>query len=293
MMRFKSHQYRGHEDLETMIGLITESRRANGPRTCNDMGQVYFYLADSTPSPDHVNPSIRLWTNESDDPVGYVWFDAAYSSLQVHPSHMGSGVEVEMLDWLEERSRAGSGGKQSRQFLGHCFDNDPPGRELLESKGYVKREGGTRHLTRSLSNPLGSAKPNGYSVRSVAPEEMSSVSPEYHRSYEKMTQIAAYDPELDLVAVLDDGTYAVHYVCWTDSENRVGELHFVKAPKPRGSQAEQAVVLEALTRLKALGATEVVAYAGYEDDEATDFYESCGFETVAVDHGYWMESGAA
>ena len=126
MMRFKSHRYRGHEDLETMVGLIAKSRRANGPKICTDISQGYFYLAHSAPSPNRVNPDIRLWTNESDEPVGYVWFDATYSSLQVHPLHLGSGVAVEMLDWLEDQPRASSGDGQSKQVLGHCFDNPPP-----------------------------------------------------------------------------------------------------------------------------------------------------------------------
>ncbi len=265
-----------------------------GPEPVTTWAQVYFYLADSMSSLDRVNPNIRLWTDESDQPVGYVWFDTVYSSLQVHPLHLGSGVEIGMLDWLEGQSSATSGGAQSKRYLGHCFDNDRPGHELLASRGYVKRESSTRHLRRSLSNAIGPVQPNGYRVQSASsPRELPEVSPEYRRGYEKMSQMEAYDPELDLFAVLDDGTVAVHYVCWMDSVNGIGELHFMKAPKPRGSRAEQAVVLKALTRLNALGATEVVAHAGYEDDEATDFYESCGFETVAVDHGYWMGAAAA
>ena len=288
-MRFKSHQYRGTSDLQSMVDLITASRRANGAKTCQTIGSVYFYVAATTPSPDRVNPNIRIWADENDQPVGYVWFDPIYSSLQLHPDHRGSGVEVDMLHWMEDRfDEAAKGKEQTGQLLGHSFDTDSTAHDLLSSRGYAPKQDGLRHLWRSLEKGLESEPPANVQVRSVQPSEIGTLSSPYEESHLKLLGYQAYDPDLDLVAVLEDGSYAGHYICWLDTENQTGELHQVKGSESPGT--ERAIILEALRRMKARGADQAMAFAS---EAAAALYESCGFETAATDSAYWKEYSAA
>ena len=202
-MRFRSHQYRGASDLQSMVDLITASRRANGPKTCQTIGSVYFYVAATTPSPDRVNPNIRIWNDENDQPVGYVWFDPVYSSLQLRPEHLGSSVQLEMLDWLEDRfDEAAMGKEPPRRFLGHSFDTDPIAHDILRSRGYTAKQDGLRHLWKPLEEGLESELPGDVQVRSVKRSEIVKLSAPYEESHLKLLEYGAYDPDLDLVAVL-------------------------------------------------------------------------------------------
>ena len=287
-MKFKSHQYRGARDLQRMVDLISASRMASGPKTCQTIGGIYYYVAATTPSPDRVNPNIRIWTDENSQPAGYVWFDPIYSSLQLHPDHRGSGVEVNMLQWMEDRfDEAAKGKEPTRPLLGHAFDTDPAAHDLLRSRGYAPNQDGLRHLWMSLKEGLESELPGNVQVRSVQRSEIVKLSAPYEESHLKLLEYGAYDAGLDLVAVLEDGSYGGHYICWLDNENRTGELHQVKTSESRGG-TERAIVLEALRRMKARGADQAVAFASAT---AVALYESCGFETVATDSGYWHWKG--
>ena len=176
-MRFKSHQYRDARDLERMVDLILASRRANGPKTCQTIGGVYYYVAATTPSPDRVNPNIRIWTDKDNQSVGYVWLDPIYSSLQLHPDHRGSGVEVDMLQWMEDRfDEAAKGSEPTNRLLGHAFDTDPTAHDLLRSRGYAANQDGLCHLWRPLEEGLEAELPENVQVRSVQPSEIANLS---------------------------------------------------------------------------------------------------------------------
>jgi len=66
-----------------------------------------------------------------------------------------------------------------------------------------------------------------------------------------MRGIPGYTPELDLVAVSADGTFASYCICWLDPVSKIGEFEPVGTRAAyRGKGLGKALMLAGLRRLK-------------------------------------------
>ena len=90
-----------------------------------------------------------------------------------------------------------------------------------------------------------------------------------------------YRPELDLVAVSDNGELASFGLCWYDEVNRVGEFEPVGThPDYRGRGFGKALLLEGVRRLKDTGASACLVYPPGASEPACRLYESAGFKPI-------------
>jgi ribosomal protein S18 acetylase RimI-like enzyme len=148
-------------------------------------------------------------------------------------------------------------------------------------------------FTRSLTDPIPDpVVPDGYAVRPLLGETEYEERVAIHRevwhpsrvtveAYRRLRAAPGYDPELDLVAVAPDGTFAAYAGLWLDPDNHTGEFEPVGArPAYRRRGLTKAVLLEGLRRLRDRGATLAIVYTPESSEPARRLYESVGFRVV-------------
>ncbi len=134
--------------------------------------------------------------------------------------------------------------------------------------------------------------PDGYSIRSVVgptdlPQRVAVHRSAFHPSkltearYTRVMAAPTYRPDLDVVAVAPDGTFAAFVLGWYDEGSRVGLL------EPVGAHADHrrlglasAVCNEALRRLRALGAERASVLSNADNEASLNLYRSLGFVEV-------------
>ena len=124
-------------------------------------------------------------------------------------------------------------------------------------------------------------------VNSAIPKATSA---ETHRRW---TDTPEYTPELDLIAVADDGTFAAFCQCYYDpldlmqSERREGWTDPIgTAPRYRKKGLARAIVLEGLWRLKSRGIEDAVLGVAGSNKVAQKLYESIGYRAIYKMYDY-------
>ncbi|MCH8850455.1 MAG: N-acetyltransferase, partial [Chloroflexi bacterium] len=174
---------------------------------------------------------IRLWF-EGDALVGWAWLTPPASlDFHLHPDR-GDALLKQMLGWLTERSKEGAANERSFWAL----DHDRSSVALLRRNGYRRTEQHFVHALRRLDGEVAApVLSDGFVVRPIRGDEELSARVAVHRaafapsrvteqSYRNVMRASTYRPELDMVVVAPDGTFAAFCLCWFDQENGVGEL---------------------------------------------------------------------
>ncbi len=203
----------------------------------------------------------------------------------------------QMLSLGEERQRASEAEGTFPTFC--AFESDLPLINLFLRHGYQREESHMLHMRRDLDQPIPPGiLPGGWIVRHVAGEEEFEQRVALHRevwhrstvtleSYRRMRGIPGYTPELDLVAVSADGTFASYCICWLDPVSKIGEFEPVGTRAAyRGKGLGKAVMLEGLRRLKATGMHTAIVYSASSNEASRKLYESVGFEVYNRSYDY-------
>jgi mycothiol synthase len=154
-------------------------------------------------------------------------------------------------------------------------------------------------MRRDLDQPIPrTALPEGWFVSHVKAENEFEQRVALHRevwhpskvtleSYRRLRTIAGYTPELDLVAISPEGTFASYCICWLDPVSKIGEFEPVGTRSAfRGKGLGKAVMLEGLRRLKASGMQTAIVYSLGSNQASRKLYESVGFEVYNMLYGY-------
>lgn len=241
--------------------------------------------------------AIRLWEAEGGKLVGAVLNEGEGDFfLQVHPHYRH--IENDMLAWLEGHHAALRPTDAAPwPVYTYAYENDAPRHALLARRGYVNLGRSEAYRTRSLDAPIATpALPEGYAVRTLAldePEELARLAETKTLTFPHTRWTAAtvrvvalaptYRPDLDFVVATPDGTLAAFCTIWYDSVNRIGVFEPVGThPAHRRRGLSSAMMLEAMRRVKALGAKKVHVNTG-ADYYANALYESLGFSSVEYD----------
>lgn len=261
------------------IGFNWDMRRLDGKR---------FYEANVEQNWPPALP-IQLWETAGGQLAGFVLSDGVDAHLNVHPDFRH--LEGEMLDWAVAHLGEATPGGCS---LGvYAYEYDVLRQRLLAERGFEKTEywGMIRHLRlgeRPLAQP---AVAEGYTIRTTQPQDMADCQRiadllnaafrrDFHNAleYHNFCRLApSFHPDLDLVAVAPDGSFAAYVVVPYDQANRRGIFEPVCThPDHQRKGLAGALMQEALLRLRAIGAVDATVDTG-DMVPANRFYDSMGF----------------
>jgi ribosomal protein S18 acetylase RimI-like enzyme len=269
----------------TPTGFNWEVRRWDGWR---------FYAADPTWDP-RWEKQVRLWVTEEGSLVGAVHHEGTgHAHLELHPGYRH--IEEDMIAWAEEHLAKPTEDGQWRQLITFVFDYDSPRRSILEKRGYERTSDGgvTRRLRFGNKSYPKPSIADGYTLRTTRPEDDTDcqriavlLNAAFNRDFHvagEFRSFALHAPcfrnDLDLVAVAPDGSFAAYVGAPYNEANRYGVFEPVCThPGHQRRGLARSLMLEALHRLKALGAADV--YVGTGDRIAANrLYDSIGFTEV-------------
>lgn len=241
---------------------------------------------------------VQLWETVDGQLVGVVNPEGTGDAhLQLHPDFRA--IEPEMVAWAEGHLAAPTA-KGQRQLEIFAFDYDRQRQQLLQDRGYTQlADGGvTRrlHLAECMPSPVVMAPP--YQLRTVKPADPANcqriadlLNAAFNRNFHTAVEFQnftlgapCYRPELDLVAVAPDGSFAAYVgIAYDDINGHAAFEPVCTHPDHRRHGLAQTLMVEGLHRLKALDATDVIVDTG-DMIPANRLYDSIGFTEVCRGH---------
>lgn len=304
--------YAGDADRERIRDFLVAATAASAPPYRHwHTGDLIWGMYQNTAFDPYT--TFQLWEDEHGALAAVVWAEAPGEfDFQVRPSQRGTGeVEDAILRWAENQARAaGSGTLTTKALAGdaatvailtrHGFVRDEHTPDALIKKwDYPPNGFGYVLMARDLRQPIPEPDPHaGWTVRSIGGEAEWQERVNLHRdvwapsrvtleAYRRLRAAPGYTPELDLVAVAPDGTFASYCICWLDTTNAVGEFEPVGTRADyRGQHAGRSVMLEGLRRLRGLGCHTAFVLTGSVNSPAVRLYESVGFHNFDTEHHY-------
>lgn len=296
-MAHTSRAFAGDVDVPRLVEVVTAL--APLPHSTWHVGDVLWGLYQNTVFEPHKH--IQLWERHGNT-LGFVWFypPSAFSWQLRADAEERDAIAREMLDWAEQHRRdLAQGDEAALTLVTTALDGDAEQSALLERHGYQREENLIVHMRRTLDDEIpGSTLPpsvvvrplNGageYAERVAIHREVWDPSKVTIESYARLRTVPGYTPDLDLAAVMADGTFASYCICWLDQVNGIGEF------EPVGTRAAfrrqglgQAVMYEGLRRLKAHGMTVAHVLTYGSNDAAIGLYESVGFQIRKREYDY-------
>lgn len=308
-MTLTARSYVGEMDLQPIADLLNACEAA-------DREDVYYSVAElrmeaTAPDCDPVS-DWRLWQDANgrlvafgklwlpsqsiDEADGFLWF-------RVHPLSRQRGLEPEILAWGEARIQEVA---QTRclpaKLAVSCRASQADRISLFQTHGFTYDRSFLRmqrSLTVSLPTPQlsdGFTLKTGHDTNTAAWVDMYNQTFIDHWNFHPTTieQVnhqrsdPHYQPELDLVAVAPDGTYAAFCYAHIDADEnqqrgcREGWISILGTRRGfRRMGLGRAMLLSGLHRLKAAGMeTALLGVDSQNPNQAYDLYESVGFRKL-------------
>lgn len=247
-----------------------------------------------------------LISEHKDEISGYLYFD-------VHPTKRGDTLETEILQWSQQRMREiGKDRTLPIKLHTHSRDDKILRRVLLKRQCFTT-ERSFLTMACSLSQDFSSSSlPSGFKLKQVSGEqdieawvELFNESFIDHWNHQDLTITTARDwfknpsylPELNLMAVAPDGTFAafcVGYINWEENA-RIGRKEgWIKLLGTRQNFRKlglgKAMLIAVLKQLKAMGIEQVKLGVDAQNlTSAIRLYESVGFHPVNTWLSYFKE----
>jgi mycothiol synthase len=294
--RLRARGYAGLADFARMQALQRVGWRRLGPMVESHPGDLEWWMYGLSEPDADPSALISLWETEDGELRGWAWIFRGELEWFLHPDERDPELRGQMLDWHaatmadqtanDDELTLSTWSTTNQTELGHEL-----ARRGFDAAGHVLAHF-TQDLQRAPDADGPSSLPDGYSIRPVAgvadlPQRVAVQRSAFHPSkmtderYARVMAAPTYRPELDIVAVAPDGTFAAFVLCWYDEESRVGLL------EPVGTHADHrrrglasAVCKEALRRLRALGAERASVLSNGDNDASMSLYRSLGFVEV-------------
>lgn len=311
-LELRSRPYGGDADAARILRFLQDGWRVTG--TAGGL----FHIADFVWqcfmfTRDVFRPEERIRLTERPDGslAGFAWVypKRGEVALQIDPRLRGTAerwvIADDMLAWARERLLA-SGEAPPGGLLVAELESDAEFATFAAERGFARTDDvPMRFHRRSLSEPIPAPSlPAGLTVRPVMGEDEFEQRVAIHREvwhpsrftidgYRQLRATPWYDPDLDLVAVTPDGTFAAYATAWRDEVNRSGQFEPVGAREAfRGRGLARAVLLEGMRRLRDRRCDVAYVCTGEDRPPACRLYLSAGFE-IADRWVYYRRGGGS
>ncbi len=321
-MTMHMRPYAGAADIQAIIALKRVCTTAQNMYDAPTFSDLRVLLAPLTPDPTAASPpwedaqgvvkrhldrramtqrATALWEDADDQLLAYALFafPGTIITFQVHPQAQGSGLETEILAWALEWMREGAQARGKPLSLWcRCHENETDRRAFLERAGFSPLPAEDLRLVCSLDAPLpATALPPGFVLRQgVHGEEELEQYQDLHRAVFdgigmglEYHQSAAYQPDLDLIAVDAAGTFVAFCLCElhqvTDSsgEYTVGEIGVIGTRLThRKLGIGRALLLTGMPLLQERDATSIFLETQQDNAAGLHLFTSAGFRAVSV-----------
>lgn len=289
MVRLHVRPYGSLDDFEAMRRVLVAGRRASphsGYIHIGDLNWWLFYLLRTY----DLSEITFLWEDSSANVVGWSLLtpDLGAFDVFVRPEARDSATVEQILAWTEARllEQMPNSAQLANMW---AFGDDDLWRACLERCGYGRdRATGSLYLRHALDALETPSLPDGFQIAHVT-DSLVEARASAHRgafgslrmtteSYAQLRQAPDYRPELDVITLAPDGEVASYVMGWYDEENRVAEFEPVgAAPLYQRRGLGHVVMLEALRRVRALGAREAIVYAEIDNPASQALFRSVGF----------------
>jgi mycothiol synthase len=318
MVTLMVRAYVGEADLEAIASFL------NLCETVDQLGQFYTVseLRQEFTEPGF-DPArhMRLWFDETEQLIGFaqMWMPQqtadgqeaeGYLWFRVHPKARGQGLEIDMMAWGEVQVWAlGRERGLPARLRMSCRESQGDRILLFENCGLVYERCFLR-MERSLMEPIPSFQlPDGFVLaHSQGQRDIEARMTLHNQSFmdhwnhhpatieewSHWDSDSHYRPELDLVAIATDGTYAAYCRCHIDLENnaargvREGWINVLGTRREfRRRGLGRSMLLAGLAVLRDEGME--VAKLGVDTgnvNQAQSLYESVGFRKVFANLAY-------
>lgn len=299
MTVYTDRLYSGEADLHAMIDLLLAVRPAAHLADYPGVGDLRELL--ELPE-SRVNT--RLWHDARGQLAAFAIMDLSRGTMlfEVAPHAFGGEIEAQMIAWSVERLRDAeheSGEPVTLDTM--CRDDNTARIALLERHGFVMQPERTLRMIRLLDEPIPAPRlPAAFSVRHVKDEEEVEAYVALHRAAfgtQNMTverrlaimRAPDYDPELDLIAVAPDGTWAGFCVCQINREENARTGRNEGWTDPVGTHPEfrqrglaRALLLTGLSLLKQRGVDAALLSTSSANVAMQRAAESVGFRPLST-----------
>lgn len=298
--------YAGETDLQAIADLINVCEAVDKLDEWTSVAELRVEF--DTPSVDKVR-DLRLWEDADGRLIGFgqLWIPEkgevidGWLWFRVHPLARGDNLEKQIINWGEARMREV---EQERgvpvKLRANARDRQVEQITLLESCGFTA-DRYFFNMKRSLAEPLPEPKfPAGFTLRQLRGEqdveawvEMFNQSFIDHWNHHDLTvekrnywlKDPNYKPELDLIAIGPDGSFAAFCYCYINSEHNkhskrnegwVADLGTRRGFRKQG--LGRAMLLAGMQQLQAAGVdTASLGVDAENPSGALRLYESVGF----------------
>jgi mycothiol synthase len=291
--------FQDEHDLTAMCELLEKGRTADHGTYYVHTGDLMWWLYYPPLEGDFWD-HIYLW-DAPETPkrlLGWALISPDWVGIDVYtqPELRGSLIAWEMYLWAEEKATqvARQNGRPTIYVLWISHEDTVLVEHFIQ-QGFRLRRGIT-HMVRNLDENVQAAKPiDGFMLRgckglmevseragaqygafgSKAPFE------QYEKRFVNFLRSVVYQPEMDIVAVSQDGQIASFGIVWTDTVNKVGLFEPVGThPEFQRKGLGRAVMLEGLHRLQESGMQRAIVSTFVDNLAAIDLYESVGFQVA-------------
>jgi mycothiol synthase len=315
---FTARQYAGESDLEAIATFLN---------FCETVDQFGHYASVKELRREFSEPGfdpaqdMQLWTNEAGELVASasLWIPAqskesthadGFLGFRVLPALRGGKLEPAILAWSEARIAAvGRSRNLPARLRSSCRDSQGDRILFLQNNGFVYERCFLR-MTRSLTEPIPAPQlPTGFTLSHSQGQQDIEARLELHNQSFKdhwsfypatLEEFAHWEsaedhqPELDLLAIAPDGTYAAYCLCHIEHEDNaqrgcregwIGVLGTRREFRRRG--LGRSMLLAGLGKLRSEGME--VARLGVDTEnanQALDLYESVGFQRAFANLTY-------
>lgn len=232
---------------------------------------------------------VQIWETADGEVAAFALLESDFLTPSIAPDYRRSEALLgQILRWAEAEVKAAG----LTELLTWGYERESATRDFLEAQGFGLQDEPSYlvKFQRDLAEPIPELAPlEGITVRHVGGEHEFTERIEAHRDafapsrfsrevYDRVRSSPVYRPELDLVAVAEDGTIVGYCICWFDPLTQFGVFEPVGTRAAyQGRGIGKRVMTEGLRRLQALGAEVATLHTGSGNAQGIGLYEALGF----------------